>query len=72
MADAVRRIDVAALGRATNQIGMNRALNSVIAGFERETNRLGLTGGRGVDQKRRLPAGGLHACGGDHLTSPTE
>ena len=39
-ADAVRRIDMAALARATNQIGMNRALDSVIAGFERQANRL--------------------------------
>ena len=38
-ADAVRRIDMAALARATNQIGMNRALDSVIAGFERQANR---------------------------------
>ena len=38
--EAVRRVDFMALGRATNQIGVNRALDSVIAGFERQANRL--------------------------------
>ena len=40
MVDAIGRIDIATLGRATNEIGMNRALDSVIAGFNRQANRL--------------------------------
>ena len=38
--EAVRRVDTAAFGRATNQIGLNRAIDSVIAGFERQADRL--------------------------------
>ena len=38
--DAIGRVDMQTLARSTNAVGLNRALDSVIAGFERQADRL--------------------------------